>query len=1061
MKRNIFTVIKIALLLMLFSNNAFSQGAPTTSGKDFWVSFGRNGNTIVTNISLQVRMVATKATEVRLSFTENSSLNETFYLDAGQVYTHNFTLDQKTAVYHSSTIPIGTTNKSLRITSDEDISVYAINLFSGTTDATNVLPVNNYGRDFFILSYLSTRSDGYTIIASEPGTTNVTNHSGATVSLTQGQVYSFYDGSLIYRTDLTGGRITSDKPIAIFTTNQSVQIPDGTTANECLFQQLAPVHSWGTTFLVPVTSATSSDNVTRDRDRIRIIASQDGTTITQTGGTVQSNVQGAVTTLDNPLNAGQFVELEINLANNGCYITADKPIAVASYLIGTAAFGSGNAFGDPAMAWIPPIEQTISSTIVAPFFSEGASILHDDQHYALIVTPTATKGDTRVTVGTGSPQPLFNGTWRDNAASGYSFYTMNFPGATAAERSNSYYFENPAGFIALGYGLGAAESYYYLAGSAARDLTASFYINDIHNQDANGMMFCNNSSFDFRAELTFMTSNNPGHLKWFVNGVEQTAARDQMTCSMSLSVGNNNIKLEVLNTQNQKTEIETTMIVVNCGAVEVTVCSDEVAVLKAELNVPNSITNPVYTWYAEEQGDASFIQNGPILTTSVPITNDTTFYVSVKGDNFCEGFRLPVNVIVEFCAELEDDYTTTFVNRNDTIPVLDNDTYPVSCELSIEPIVTSGPFAPGANYAINGKNIVYIPAPNFAGRDSIIYRLSCGGGTKTATVYINVVLTDSIMRKEATLMLSPEFKHNGTYPNPVSVLHGEDIKYEITVINANHLSGSIVITDTLPAYLKYVGGSASSQFQLPTTATINDSDSTTSSPTRGVIKWTFNNVASGDSVKAILRATPVDGASASQPLFINYAWVELGGIGRTFTNSTYHQGAGISIMTFSAGIGGEIFNATEQVLDYMTTPRSGVLIAPEEGYAFAGWSHRGYTSLRGVAIEAQAGIMHYDTLMVYGNVELHAEFVPVEALLKEEQEEAISEMPEEDKVWAVKDELFITTTNAGSIVRIYSTEGILREQHTIVSAGTTSRKLSRGIYIVTINNDFGNKVRIE
>jgi len=51
--------------------------------------------------------------------------------------------------------------------------------------------------------------------------------------------------------------------------------------------------------------------------------------------------------------------------------------------------------------------------------------------------------------------------------------------------------------------------------------------------------------------------------------------------------------------------------------------------------------------------------------------------------------------------------------------------------------------------------------------------------------------------------------------------------------------------------------------------------------------------------------------------------------------------------------------------------------------------------------------------------------------------------------------------NAGSIVRVYSTEGVLREQHTIVSAGTTSRKLSRGIYMVTINNNIGHKVRVE
>ena len=319
-----------------------------------------------------------------------------------------------------------------------------------------------------------------------------------------------------------------------------------------------------------------------------------------------------------------------------------------------------------------------------------------------------------------------------------------------------------------------------------------------------------------------------------------------------------------------------------------------------------------------------------------------------------------------------------------------------------------------------------------------------------------------LMRKEATLLITPEFKHNGTYPNPVSVLHGEEIRYEITAINVTPTTTNIVVTDTIPAYLKYVTGSVSSS---PAADITDDSGSTTPPPypVREVIKWTFNNVTSGDSVKAIFKATPVSGASASQPLFTNYAWVRLSNLTQVYnTNSTFHQGAGISIMTFSAGLGGSIYNASEQALDYMTTPRSGILVVPDEGYEFAGWSHSGYTSLRGAAIKAQDNIIYYDTLTVYGNVELYAVFEPIKESLNEEDEE-VEPMAAgvENKVWSVEDELFITTTKAGSIVRVYTLEGILREQHTIVSAGTTSRKLSRGIYIVTINNDIGQKIRIE
>ena len=309
-----------------------------------------------------------------------------------------------------------------------------------------------------------------------------------------------------------------------------------------------------------------------------------------------------------------------------------------------------------------------------------------------------------------------------------------------------------------------------------------------------------------------------------------------------------------------------------------------------------------------------------------------------------------------------------------------------------------------------------------------------------------------LMEKDAELL---SIANRGTYPNPVSVLGNEEITYSIKVVNPTDAPAKIIIADTLPAYLKYVGGSS-----IPTAST-----SPTSIPEQSVLRWEFPAVSSMGSENVSFRAMPVDGASASQPLFINHAMVSIirstGDSIHVRSNGTYHQGAGISIMTFSASLGGEIFNATEQALDYMSTPNAGIIIAPEEGYRFGGWSHDGYTSLRGVSIRAQRGIMHYDTLTVYGNVELHAEFVPVEMLLKDEQEEAVSEMPEEDKVWTVKGELFVTTTHAGSIVRVYTTEGTLREQHTIVPAGTTSRKLPRGLYVVTINNGIGHKIRIE
>ena len=558
MKRNLFLVIKTVLLLMLFSNNAFSQGAPTTQGKEFWVSFGYNSiHAASPLLTIQIRIVAQETTDVTLFFTSNSS-SRTFTVNAGQTYTHTFTTQEKDAIYNTAT---GKTARSLYITSDEDISVYVLNSRFGLVDATNVLPINNFGTSYFTLSYASefnTMGDGYLAIATIDDT-KISMNGSVVETLNRGEVYTYCTG--IDGIDLTGRNITSDKPFALFTITERAQIPQSAESSvDYIFQQLAPIHSWGTKFLVPVTSATWN-GVTRDRDRIRILASQDGTVITQTGGTIvnlEYSMPNNKNTLSSPLNAGEFVELQIDLANGGCYIISDKPVAVVSYMLNSYFFDPlALPFGDPSMAWISPLEQTVTSTSIAPFFATLASSLNDEHHYALVVTPTVAKNNTRVSAGSGTPLPLSGGTWTDNAASGYSFYRYNF---SATNKDDAYYFTNPAGFVIMGYGLGQGVSYYYLASSSSRNLEASFYVNEIHNQDVDGQSFCGDQ-FNIRAELQFPLSTTVGRLKWFVNGTELFTAQDALQFNTQLAIGTHTIKMVALSISYEPFEIETTVTV--------------------------------------------------------------------------------------------------------------------------------------------------------------------------------------------------------------------------------------------------------------------------------------------------------------------------------------------------------------------------------------------------------------------------------------------------------------------------------------------------------------------
>jgi hypothetical protein len=535
MKKLLLRSFGVFMLLFLFSIHLFSQGQSTTQGKEFWLSYGKNYTYSALPNLLQLRIVATKPTKVTLIYTLDNS-TETINVAAGEVYTRVFDASDAAKIYSDAT---GTTKKSLHIISDELISVFAINIYKHTTDATNVLPVTNYGKVYRHMTYSATGNDGYTLIAAE-NDTHITENKTSVAVLQKGEVYSKY----VSGGDMTGTLITSDKPIAYFTTASCVNVPNGTGACDCLFQQQVPVHSWGNKFLVPLTK--------RGKERIRVVASQDGTTITQTGATIISHPgTGSLS-----LNAGQFVELEAALSDGGCYLQSDKPIAVASFLMGLD-YPDLYKKGDPAMAWVPPIEQTVMNVAIAPFIEKGTSVL--EEHHALIVTPTATKNATTMRIGNGAPKALSGGTWTDNVPSGFSFYSMPLTNETA-----TYYFENAAGLSVMGYGLGPYESYYYLAASSARQLNPAFYINDIHFEDANEQTYCA-GEFKVRGVAQMQLAGGSDDITWFIDNVEQTAERGKLEWTIpSLSLNTpHEIKMVVKAAYNEVFTLTTKITVVD------------------------------------------------------------------------------------------------------------------------------------------------------------------------------------------------------------------------------------------------------------------------------------------------------------------------------------------------------------------------------------------------------------------------------------------------------------------------------------------------------------------
>ncbi|MDR1336205.1 MAG: Ig-like domain-containing protein, partial [Tannerella sp.] len=519
----------LALCLLLANSSLLAQ---TTEGTDFWLAFGQQRDFLANRIGyvdMQLRIVTTNATTVTLTYT--TGLTQTFTIAGNTVFSKSFSSGEKLRLYstgESATI----TKNSLHITSSQPVSVYALISASAVTDATNVLPTDALGNDYYHISFrpgednFSNTRDAMTVVATEDNTRLYIDDI-YTRLMNKGEVY--YKPSA---TEMTGSHVTSDKPVAHFVTHRGAFIPDNRRGNaDNLYQQMVPVHSWGTKFLVP--------DIGRDAQRplqIRVVAAMDGTDVRASGVAFSTPM---------PLKKGEFVTLTGytsagGVLTRGCYITSNKPVGVCTYLLSYSTT-SRRSYGGPAAVWIPPVEQRVTSTSVAPFIPGSNTQL--TEHFAIIVTPAATKGQTRVN------NAALPGTWKDRSEYSCIEYTLPVDNTTTP-----YTFSNPNGLTVLVCGLGPSESYYYLAGSSLYNLNMTFSVGGYPYREIQGKTFCG-GNMRFVAKVEYAKS--PLDLKWYVNGVEETAARNRLNWNKPLPAGHHDVRMTVVDVNGRNQTIAT------------------------------------------------------------------------------------------------------------------------------------------------------------------------------------------------------------------------------------------------------------------------------------------------------------------------------------------------------------------------------------------------------------------------------------------------------------------------------------------------------------------------
>jgi len=273
---------------------------------------------------------------------------------------------------------------------------------------------------------------------------------------------------------------------------------------------------------------------------------------------------------------------------------------------------------------------------MAPFVQTPLSY-----HYAIISTSTTAKPNTTVSVGGAPPIPL-SVSWSDNADAGRSF--CNYP---LTDLNASYVFSNPAEIIVLGYGLSGASnvyvSYYYLAGSSMRNLSAAFTANKIPDNKMSDHLFCEHE-IEFIANIEGRHPDE-GSLKWYIDDPEPFLI-DETSWSHPFAPGIYIITMEV---KFEDESIEIYEGILNIGAViEATPFPIEGGSVKGdgcfwEGEMVNLVATPADGYkFMEWREDDLPVSPAPPPTYSFPAEEDRSL-VAHFAPMFCGGTGTPTD----------------------------------------------------------------------------------------------------------------------------------------------------------------------------------------------------------------------------------------------------------------------------------------------------------------------------------------------------------------------------------------------------------------------------------
>ncbi|MBU3742378.1 MAG: hypothetical protein FGM24_08855, partial [Candidatus Kapabacteria bacterium] len=296
-----------------------------------------------------------------------------------------------------------TERKAIRITSNVPIVAYALNSRVKSTDTYTAIPVKHFGTDYMVVSRgvdryridrtrpdptldTTSRQGEFLIVANEDNTT-VTYTTTArterglipgvpsTVTLQRGQTHLVKSAKGPSGShDLTGSRVTSDKPIGVFSGHMRTSVPRSDVNNkDHLCEMLLPTTRWG------FEHVTTPFQNTQVGDMIRIVAQHDETIVTAESASLKSQYRIAT--------AGGWIEFpNINFPVRW---TSNRPVMVAQIMMSNQM--EPRAIMDPAMVIVPPVERYVERAVfrVPELLPQQDAGLDDYAYYFSVIAEDA------------------------------------------------------------------------------------------------------------------------------------------------------------------------------------------------------------------------------------------------------------------------------------------------------------------------------------------------------------------------------------------------------------------------------------------------------------------------------------------------------------------------------------------------------------------------------------------------------------------------------------------------------------------------------------------------